>query len=90
MSNAQFEAFVQSTGYVTESEKFGWAHVFIGQLPASKQRKLRLTQTVEGLQWWYAIEGAYWRKPEGAGSNIKRRMDQPCGQRIMERCSCFC
>ncbi|MEC7609169.1 MAG: formylglycine-generating enzyme family protein [Verrucomicrobiota bacterium] len=77
VSNAQFEAFVQSTGYVTESEKFGWAHVFIGQLPASKQRKLRLTQTVAGLQWWYAIEGAYWRKPEGAGSNIKRRMNHP-------------
>lgn len=77
VSNAQFEAFVQSTGYVTESEKFGWAHVFIGQLPVSKQRKLRLTQTVAGLQWWYAIEGAYWRKPEGAGSNIKRRMDHP-------------
>jgi formylglycine-generating enzyme required for sulfatase activity len=68
---------VQTTGYITESEKFGWAHVFIGQLPASKQRKLRLTKTVEGLQWWYAIEGAYWRKPEGAGSNIKRRMDHP-------------
>ena len=77
VSNAQFEAFVQTTGYITESEKFGWAHVFIGQLPASKQRKLRLTKTVEGLQWWYAIEGAYWRKPEGAGSNIKRRMDHP-------------
>ena len=77
VSNAQFEAFVQSTVYITESEKFGWAHVFIGQLPASKQRKLRLTKTVEGLQWWYAIEGAYWRKPEGAGSNIKRRMNHP-------------
>ena len=77
VSNAKFEAFVHSTGYVTESEKFGWAHVFIGQLPASKQRKLRLTKTVEGLQWWYAIEGAYWRKPEGPGSNIKRRMDHP-------------
>ena len=30
-----------------------------------------------GLQWWYAIEGAYWRKPEGTGSNIKKRMDHP-------------
>lgn len=77
VTNAQFAAFVEATGYETESEKFGWAYVFIGQLSNSKQRKLRETQTVQGLQWWYAIEGAHWRKPEGAGSNIKKRMDHP-------------
>lgn len=77
VSNAQFAEFVEATGYVTESEKYGWAYVFIGQLAKSKQRKLRDTQTVAGLQWWYAIEGAYWRKPEGPGSQIKRRMEYP-------------
>lgn len=77
VSNAQFAEFVGATGYVTESEQFGWAFVFIGQLSNSKQRKLRETQTVQELRWWYAIEGAYWRKPEGAGSNIKKRMDHP-------------
>ena len=77
VTNAQFAEFVENTGYVTESEKFGWAYVFIGQLSNSKQRKLRELQTVQGLQWWYAIEGAHWRKPEGAGSTIKKRMDHP-------------
>lgn len=77
VTNAQFSEFVDATGYVTESEKFGWAYVFIGQLPKSKQRKLRETKTVQGLQWWYAIDGAYWRKPVGPGSNIKKRMDHP-------------
>ncbi len=77
VSNVAFAEFVDATGYVTESEKFGWAFVFQGQLPRSKQRKLRQTQTVNQLQWWYAIDGAYWRKPEGPGSTIKRRMDHP-------------
>lgn len=77
VSNAQFAEFVEATGYVSESEIFGWAHVFIGQLSNSKQRKLRESKTVRGLQWWYAIEGAYWRKPEGPGSTIKKRMDHP-------------
>ncbi|MFP4070293.1 MAG: formylglycine-generating enzyme family protein [Opitutales bacterium] len=77
VTNARFAEFVEETGFVTESERFGWAYVFIGQLSNSKQRKLRETQTVQGLQWWYAIEGAYWRKPEGPGSNIKKRMDHP-------------
>ena len=77
VSNAQFAEFIEATGYVTESETFGWAHVFIGQLSNSKQRKLRESNTVRGLQWWYAIEGAYWRKPEGPGSTIKKRMDHP-------------
>ena len=77
VSNAQFAEFIDDTGYVTQSETFGWAHVFIGQLSNSKQRKLRESNTVRGLQWWYAIEGAYWRKPEGPGSTIKKRMDHP-------------
>jgi len=77
VSNQQFAEFVEATGYISESEKFGWAYVFIGQLSKSKQRKMRETQTVQGLQWWYAVEGAYWRKPEGPGSNIKKRMDHP-------------
>ncbi|MGJ8639901.1 MAG: formylglycine-generating enzyme family protein [Opitutaceae bacterium] len=77
VTNAQFSEFIEATGHQTESERFGWGHVFIGQLSNSKQRKLRETMTVHGLQWWYAIEGACWKKPEGAGSTIKKRMDHP-------------
>ena len=77
VTNEAFARFVEATDYVTESEHFGWAHVFIGQLPKSKQRKLKDARTVAGLNWWYAIEGAFWLKPEGPGSNIKHRMDHP-------------
>ena len=77
VTNEQFAAFIEATHYVTEAEQFAWSYVFRSLLPKSKQRKLKTTHTVMGLQWWYAIEGAYWKKPEGAGSNIKRRMDHP-------------
>ncbi|MGJ3244163.1 MAG: formylglycine-generating enzyme family protein [Opitutales bacterium] len=77
VTNAAFAAFVEATGYVTDSERFGWGYVFAYQLPKSRQRKLKQTNTVQGLQWWYGIEGACWKKPEGPGSNIKKRMDHP-------------
>lgn len=76
VTNAQFTEFIDDTSYVTESERFGWSYVFLGQLPKSKQRKMKAS-TVRNLQWWYAVDGVYWRKPEGPGSNIKKRMDHP-------------
>ena len=32
-SNAEFAAFVEATGHVTEAERFGWSFVFAGLLP---------------------------------------------------------
>ena len=77
VTNAQFAAFVEAVNYVTEAEVFGWSYVFRSLLRRSQQRKLRNTHTVMGLQWWYAVEGATWKKPEGSGSNIKKRMNHP-------------
>lgn len=77
VTNAQFAAFIEATGFKTEAEKFGWSYVFLTQVPAKLRRKLGESRTVQGLQWWYGIEGANWRKPEGPGSNIKKRLDHP-------------
>jgi formylglycine-generating enzyme required for sulfatase activity len=77
VTNAQFEVFINATKYATEAERFGWSFVFRSQLSKSKQRRFEDTRTVMGLQWWYGIEGATWRKPEGPGSNIKKRRDHP-------------
>ena len=49
---------------------------FYATIAASK-RKLKMERFVHDLQWWYAAEGAYWRKPEGPGSNIVKRMQHP-------------
>jgi formylglycine-generating enzyme len=77
VTNLAFDAFVEDTGYVTESERIGWSFVFHLQLSPIKLRKLRKDRAVRGLEWWVAVPGASWRKPEGPGSNIRGRKDHP-------------
>ncbi|XP_038264864.1 formylglycine-generating enzyme isoform X2 [Dermochelys coriacea] len=75
VSNAEFEKFVNATGYVTEAEKFGDSFVFEGML--SKQVKTEIQQAVAAAPWWMPVKGANWRQPEGPDSNISKRMDHP-------------
>lgn len=77
VTNGQFAGFVEATGYRTEAERFGWSYVFHLLVPAKIMRKLKGARKVDGLQWWVGVEGASWKKPEGPGSNIKKRMDYP-------------
>lgn len=77
VTNAQYAAFVQATGYRTEAERFGWSYVHKSQLAAHLLRKMGEARSVAGLQWWFAVEGASWRKPEGPGSNILKRQEHP-------------
>ena len=76
VTNREFAAFIDDTGFVTEAERFGWSYVFHILLPKSLLKRLK-PQNVQGLEWWYGVEGACWKKPEGPGSNIKKRMDYP-------------
>lgn len=75
VTNRQFEKFVKATNYKTEAESFGWSFVFHLLVPEEIAKKLR--QHVDGLEWWWKVPGAYWRKPEGRTSSIKDRMDHP-------------
>jgi len=78
VSNQAFTNFVKDTGFTTEAERCGWSYVFKGLLPKSKQRKLmRQEQLVDAAPWWFAVDGACWKKPEGPGSNIFKRLDHP-------------
>lgn len=72
-----FERFVNETGYRTDAEKYGWSYVFHLLVPDKIKRKLDGSRRPEGLDWWIGVEGASWRKPEGPGSNIKKRQDHP-------------
>lgn len=79
VTNEQFNAFVNVTGYRTESERIGWSFVFAGHLtPAQRARSVR--GTVAGSEWWCRVDGATWRHPEGPGSNIKQRWAHPVVQ----------
>ena len=76
VSNVEFNAFINATGYQTESEQLGWSFVFSGLLAARQlQRSTQLV--VQGTEWWCRVDGAYWRHPEGAGSNVKDRWSHP-------------
>ncbi|XP_025930601.1 formylglycine-generating enzyme isoform X4 [Apteryx rowi] len=75
VSNEDFEIFVNSTGYVTEAEKFGDSFVFEGML--SEEVKAEIHQAVAAAPWWLPVKGANWKHPEGPDSNILKRMDHP-------------
>ena len=77
VTNGQFSTFVDATDYRTEAESFGWSYVFKGLLSRPKQRRLGKTQDVKAVPWWLAVEGAYWRKPEGPGSTLRGRLHHP-------------
>ncbi|MEM9160189.1 MAG: formylglycine-generating enzyme family protein [Verrucomicrobiota bacterium] len=76
VSIGEFEEFASDTGYVTDAEKFGWSYVFHILLSKNLLKRLK-PKNVQGLEWWYGVEGASWKKPEGPGSNIKKRKDHP-------------
>ncbi len=79
VTNEQFNAFVNATGYKTEAERMGWSFVFFGHLSAAQAAK-SVRARVTGSEWWCRVEGASWRHPEGPGSNIKQRWDHPVVQ----------
>ncbi|NBC30639.1 MAG: SUMF1/EgtB/PvdO family nonheme iron enzyme [Spirochaetes bacterium] len=76
VTNAQFAEFVGETGYVTETERFGWSyvfHLFVSKLAVKRGH----VQPLHGLEWWLGVQGANWKHPEGKGSNIRERQDHP-------------
>jgi formylglycine-generating enzyme required for sulfatase activity len=64
VTNNQFEAFVEATGYVTEAEEFGWSFVFWSDIDA----RVGPTQAVPNAEWWHRVDGANWRDINGAGT----------------------
>jgi len=75
VTNAQFAEFVKATGYKTEAERFGWSYVFHSFVSPWVARTVH--QVVQGVPWWWPVNGAFWYQPEGPDSNIESRMDHP-------------
>jgi formylglycine-generating enzyme required for sulfatase activity len=76
VTNDQFNAFINATGYRTESERFGWSFVFFGHLTPARQNGTERVRVV-GSEWWCRVDGASWRRPEGPGSHLKNRRHHP-------------
>ena len=73
VSNRQFAAFVEATGWRTDAERFEWSFVFAGLLPDD----FPPTRGVESAPWWRQVMGADWRHPEGPHSDVSDRPDHP-------------
>lgn len=74
VTNADFAAFVDETGYETEAERFGWSFVFHRFLP---EKRARRAQRVRQAPWWCAVKRACWKHPEGRGSHVGARQEHP-------------
>jgi formylglycine-generating enzyme required for sulfatase activity len=87
VTNAQFRAFVEATGYLTTAER--------GLDPADRPDwppellepgSMVFAQPAEPVhlddpnRWWRWVPGASWRTPEGPGSSILDRDDHPVVQ----------
>ncbi|MFI4882168.1 MAG: formylglycine-generating enzyme family protein [Phycisphaerales bacterium JB064] len=92
VTNAQFKAFVDATGYMTIAERpVDWEEIK-KQLPEGTPRPPESMLQPGSLvftppdhpvdlrrydQWWTWTTGACWKNPEGPGSSIEDRMDHP-------------
>ena len=61
VTNAEFKAFVDAAGYVTEAEHIGWSFVFWAQVP----EEVGATHAVQQVEWWRRVDGANWRDING-------------------------
>jgi formylglycine-generating enzyme required for sulfatase activity len=84
VTNAQFEAFVKATGYVTVAERTPRAEDFPGAPPENLVAGSvvfsppdHAVPLDDHFQWWGYVRGASWRHPEGPRSSLDGRMDHP-------------
>ena len=92
VTNAQFKAFVDATGYVTTAERKPDWEELRKSLPPGTQKppdsllvasSLVFRQTGGPVnlgdfsKWWGWVPGANWRSPQGAGSTISGKENYP-------------
>ena len=91
VTNAQFQAFVAATGYLTTAEQTVDIEEIMAQLPPGSPRpnpedlapfSLIFQKPASGSNpnyqnWWLMVKGANWRQPQGPGSSIQDKLDHP-------------
>ncbi|HEY5820848.1 MAG TPA: formylglycine-generating enzyme family protein [Propionibacteriaceae bacterium] len=73
VTNAQFAAFAQATGYRTDAEELGISAVFRLAVAADAD----VMHAVDAAPWWLAVRGASWRRPDGGSIGVERRSNHP-------------
>lgn len=74
VTNAQFAAFVATTGYRTDAERFGSSAVFHAAVAAPRAH---IAGPVAGVPWWIEVRGADWAHPSGRQSRWQDIPDHP-------------
>ncbi|HQR42204.1 MAG TPA: SUMF1/EgtB/PvdO family nonheme iron enzyme, partial [Gemmatales bacterium] len=92
VTNAQFKAFVDATGYITTAEKKPEWEELKKQLPPNTPKPDDALLVAGSLvfvspgkpvgtedisQWWKWTPGACWKHPEGPGTDLKDRDNHP-------------
>ncbi len=86
VTNEQFAAFVDATGYRTEAERFGWSFVFHLLLPDEFPE----TRAVAAAPWWRQVYGADWAHPEGPHADVEDRRDHPAVHITWNDATAYC
>jgi formylglycine-generating enzyme required for sulfatase activity len=86
VTNARFSRFVDATGHVTDSERYGASFVFGGLLPED----FPPTRAVAAAPWWREVIGADWRHPEGPASDLAGREEHPVVHVSWNDATAFC
>ncbi|MGL6075582.1 MAG: formylglycine-generating enzyme family protein [Fimbriiglobus sp.] len=105
VTNEQFDQFVTETKFVTEAEKKPDWEVMKKSLPPDtakppadqlvpgslvfKQPK-EATPAENVSKWWAWTPGAYWRQPEGPGSDLKGREKHPVVHVAFDDVQAYC
>jgi formylglycine-generating enzyme required for sulfatase activity len=91
VTNAQFQRFVQATGYVTFAERVPNAADYPGAkpellVPSSVvfQKPRQRVDLRNHYNWWTYVLGANWRHPEGPTSTLKGRAHHPAVHVVYE------
>ena len=95
VTNAQFRAFVDATGYMTTAERLiDWEQMSKDVPPGTPRPADEMLQPGsmvftppdhavnlrEFRRWWSWVHGADWRHPDGPGSSIEGKDDYPVVQ----------
>lgn len=106
VTNAQFAKFVKETGYVTVAERaIDWEEMKT-QVPEGtpkphdsilqpgsltfKKTKTSVPNLYDFSQWWNWTIGANWKQPNGPGSTIKGKDNEPVVQVAYEDALAYC